>query len=45
VFAALRDRTADADEIQNLTLFIEKSLGSDGAGANAIRKTMIASHI
>jgi hypothetical protein len=45
VFAALRDRAADADMIQNLTLFIQKLLGNDGAGANAIRKQTIASHI
>jgi hypothetical protein len=45
VFAAFRDRTADADLMQGFTLFIQKLHGSDAAGANAIRKQFLATHI
>jgi hypothetical protein len=45
VFAAFRDKTVDADLLQGFTLFIQKLLGSDAAGANAIRKQFLATHI
>jgi hypothetical protein len=45
VFAAFRDNTADADLVQNLTVFIQKLLGSDGPGASTIRKQLVTSHI
>jgi hypothetical protein len=45
VFAAFRDHTADADLVQNLTVFIQKLLGSDGPGASTIRKQLVISHI
>jgi hypothetical protein len=45
VFAAFRDGAADSDLVQNLTLFVQKLLGSDRAGAGNIRKILLRSHI
>jgi hypothetical protein len=45
VFAAFRDGTADAELVQNLTLFVQKLQASELAGAAAVRKQCIISHM